>query len=306
MVDFSYSSYAVYRLGLVGDTPTFLLQTTVNEAGTIPDLGNDDTFSEGDAVFNFTPQGQATTTLPYLDVIDIDGTLYPMFGLIVSVSPNLVVFIDRSNVTPPATIDPIFGSQPYSFCFGPDTAIATPDGARVVSELAMGDCILAADGHAVAVKWIGRQDLIPAFMAETARPVYIEAGALGDSLPERDLIVTPEHALAIDGVMITAGALVNGSTVRHLGLAEMPHSLTVYHIETEGHAVILAEGQPAETFIDYAGRKAFDNYSEFEALFPEKANIPEIGMPRISAARQVPAPLKARLGLESAKGPAAA
>ena len=95
----------------------------------------------------------------------------------------------------------------------------------------------------------------------------IAAGALGDNLPIRDLRLTSDHALLIDDVLVQAGALVNGSTIRRIPNAELGERFTVFHIETENHEVILAEGTPAETFIDNVSRRRFDNFAEYEALY---------------------------------------
>jgi len=45
------------------------------------------------------------------------------------------------------------------------------------------------------------------------RPVLIRRGAMADELPRRDLSVSPEHALWIDGVLVPARLLTNGITI---------------------------------------------------------------------------------------------
>ena len=80
-------------------------------------------------------------------------------------------------------------------------------------------------------------------------------------------------------------------------MAELPERVTYYHVEAEDHDVILANGAPAETFIDYLGRKAFDNYDEYVALYGAERIIPEMARPRISSRRLVPEAIKARLGI---------
>jgi hypothetical protein len=182
-------------------------------------------------------------------------------------------------------------------CFAPDTAIATPTGEVAVETLAIGDPILTHDGRTVPVKWIGRQTVLTRFhMAERLQPVRVRAGALGEGLPERDLVLTADLALLIGGLLINAGALVNGGSIDWVPLSELGERFTVYHVETEEHDIILAEGAPAETFIDYVGRQAFDNYAEYVALYGEERIITEMPYPRISTARLVPPALKARMG----------
>lgn len=183
-----------------------------------------------------------------------------------------------------------------NLCFVDGTLIATPDGERVVEELQIGDEVLTADGRGVPVKWIGRQFIsapVNAAIDEKLAPVRISAGTLGT---HTDLTVSADHGLIVDGFVITAGALVNGTTIRFVPAADLPQSFTYYHIETEAHDAILANGAKAETFIDYAGRQAFDNYDEYLSLYGADRLIHECPLPRISSTRLVPHGIKARLG----------
>lgn len=189
----------------------------------------------------------------------------------------------------------------FTTCFLTGTGIATANGVCAVEDLQIGDLVLTADGQTVPVKWIGRQAVATQFgPAERRMPVRVRAGALGDGLPVRDLTLTADHALLIDGLLINAGALVNGSSIDYVPLCELGDSYTVYHIETENHDVILAEGAPAETYIDYVARRAFDNYAEYVDLYGEDRTIPEMPHARMSSARHLPPALAARLGIARA------
>ena len=186
-------------------------------------------------------------------------------------------------------------------CFLTGTEIATPYGPRPVETLVSGDQILTAEGDTVPVRFVFRQTIATRFgPPERLQPVRLRAGALGEGLPERDLVLTADHALMIDGLLINAGALVNGSSIYWVPLAELGERVTVYHVETENHDIILAEGAPTETYIDYAGRQAFDNYAEYVALYGADRAIAENPAPRISSARMLPAALCARLGIRRA------
>ncbi|QZO02575.1 Hint domain-containing protein [Chenggangzhangella methanolivorans] len=161
-----------------------------------------------------------------------------------------------------------------------------------------------ADGSAVPVKWIGRQAIGGAAgMPEGREPVRISAGALGDGLPLRDLVVTSDHAMLLDGVLVQAGALVNGSTIARLSQSVIRDGLTVFHIETKGHEIILAEGAATETFVDNVTRRAFDNFAEFEALYGATADaIAERDEPRAMSPRQVPAAIRDRIAIAAGEG----
>ncbi len=93
-------------------------------------------------------------------------------------------------------------------------------------------------------------------------PVRIRADELGLGLPHSDLTVSVDHGMIIDGLVVNASALVNGTTVDFVPLSEPGETSTYYHIETDAHDVILAKEMAAETYIDVAGRSAFDNYQD--------------------------------------------
>ena len=188
-----------------------------------------------------------------------------------------------------------------NLCFVGGTMIATPRGERLVEDLEIGDLVTTADGRAVPVKWIGRQHITrPVNIAHDARlaPVCIAAGTLGN---HSDLYVSADHGMAVDGLVINASALVNGTTIRFVPTSEIPAEFTYYHIETEAHGVILANGAASETFIDAAGRAAFDNHQDYLDLYGTERLITEMNRPRISSQRLVPKAVKDRLRAHPAK-----
>ena len=208
---------------------------------------------------------------------------------------NFYLFSDDGSIPIGAKLNGIV-AEPIILCFLAGTMIKCPEGERAVETLAIGDLILTVDGRAVPVIWIGRQTIVTLFgPPEGRRPVCIAAGALGDNLPNRDLRVTADHALFIDGVLVNAGALVNGSTIRRISRAELGERFVTYHIETEKHEIVLAEGMAAETFIDNVTRKRFDNYAEYAALYDGDRVMEELPYPRAMSARQVPQSIRNRI-----------
>jgi len=185
-------------------------------------------------------------------------------------------------------------------CFLPGTMIATPEGEAAIEALAIGDMIRTADGREVAVKWVGRKTMqASVFMDDTMLPVRVAAGAFGNGLPAQDLYLSANHGIVMDDMLVNAGAMVNDETIRFVAMAEIPGSFTYYHIETEAHDEILANGVPVETFIDYVGRKGFDNYDEYVAIYGSDRLIPEMKRMRVSSRRQLPQALRERLGVSS-------
>lgn len=196
------------------------------------------------------------------------------------------------------SVIPVNTSHVLSLCFVGGTEVDTPEGPRAVEDLAIGDMVTTTDGRAVPIKWVGRQDIrnLP-WMPAAHEPIRISKDALAPGVPSKDLFVSPDHGMVWDDMIVNAGTLVNGRSVKVVPQAELPNVFTYFHVETEEHDIILANGAPTETFIDYAGRQSFDNYDEYVALYGCERLIKEQPLKRISARRQLPDKLRARLGL---------
>jgi len=185
-------------------------------------------------------------------------------------------------------------------CFMPGTRILTPAGEVAVEALKAGDVVTTAEGESMPIRWLGRQTVSRLF-ADPLRvlPIRITQGALGDNMPSRDLLVSPDHALLTDGALIQAGALVNDTSI--VRETKVPERFTYYHVELADHSLIVAENTPAETFIDNIDRMAFDNWDEHDAL-PDAGDMQlvEMGYARAKACRQVPRATRDRLARRAA------
>ena len=160
---------------------------------------------------------------------------------------------------------------PACFCRG--TLILTERGEVAVEDLAIGDRVVTLSGAVRAIKWIGRRAYDGRFVAANRKvmPIRVAAGALAQGLPARDLFLSPEHALYLDGQLVPAGLLVNGAAIRQV---ESVDRLEYFHIELDRHDVILAEGAPTETFVDCDSRVIFHNAGEFAELYPDDLPAP--------------------------------
>jgi hypothetical protein len=162
-------------------------------------------------------------------------------------------------------------------CFADGTANETPQGPVAVDNLAIGDMVTTITGEMREVRWIGYRnvDCWHHPRPETVLPVRIQADAFGPDLPRRDLYLSPDHALDQEDVLIPVKYLINGGTVAQIGRPRV----TYYHLEFKTHDVILAEGLPAETYLE-TGQHNLRRWRHYRRLPPD----PRTGRRRRSAA----------------------
>jgi hypothetical protein len=169
------------------------------------------------------------------------------------------------------------GTDTLYVCFAAGTRIQTATGEVAVEALQPGDRVVTLGGRGLPVKpvlWVGRRHVVLAGRADAAEmaPIRIKAGALGPNTPKRDLVVSPDHCLYLDGALVPARLLVNGrSVVAEIGMAEV----TWYHVELETHEVLVAEGASAESWLDCGNRSWFQNAPV--ALLTVPGNLDAVG-----------------------------
>jgi Ca2+-binding RTX toxin-like protein len=167
-------------------------------------------------------------------------------------------------------------------CFTPGTAIATPRGEVLVEDLKVGDTVITRDNGIQEIRWIGAKPMDGRQLQNNPhlQPVLIEKGALGNGLPERDTLVSPNHRMLVNTdrvalyfeeneVLVSAKHLVNPKagvqSVTSMGL-------TYLHFMFDNHEVVLSNGAWTESFQpgDYS-LKGIGNAQRHEIfeLFPE-------------------------------------
>ena len=169
-------------------------------------------------------------------------------------------------------------------CFTPGTAILTPSGEVAVEDLKVGDRVVTRDNGLQTIRWIGKKQLSgrDLLARPKLRPVMIRAGSLGPNLPDRDMMVSPNHRMLL--VNRQAQLLFEETEVlvaaKHLigmgGVQQVDRTGVEYvHFLCDNHEVVLANGAWSESFqpgeysmgsIDCAQRK------EIYDLFPELRN----------------------------------
>jgi len=246
-----------------------ILQQPTSFTGTIAG------FQQGDKIDLITPS--VVTSVAYIDPDNTPsgGVLTAYDGTAVVASLQLLGNYTTStgltfSFTPDASGT---GYDLYMPCYRRGTRIQTAQGETLIEQLAIGDTVMTTTGHLMPIRWIGRRSYSGGFAARNIEvlPVLIRAGALADDLPRRDLWVSPEHAMYVDGMLIAARDLVNGESIIQV---EAVDEVTYFHLEFDTHAVIYAEGAPSESFVDDESREMFDNAAEYARLYPRAVRTP--------------------------------
>ena len=146
----------------------------------------------------------------------------------------------------------------FTACFVAGTRIGAEHGGIAVEALRVGDRVQTLlSGKAEPVVWIGHRhvDCRRHPQPRMVWPVRILAGAFGPGRPCRELWLSPDHAVYVIDVLIPVKHLINGATI-----AQVPvDAVTYYHVELSRHDVLLAEGLPAESYLETGERANFAN-----------------------------------------------
>jgi len=174
-------------------------------------------------------------------------------------------------------VQSVYSSATRVVCFANSTRIETPEGPRAISDLIVGDMVHTVDSGVQPIRWIGRNTVSA---CGNLVPIRIKAGALGENLPIRDLVVSQQHRILVRSriaermtgkreVLIPAKKMLLWKGVE---LANDIRDITYAHILLDRHELVVAEGLEAETL--YLGPEAekslsSDALSEIRAIFPD-------------------------------------
>ena len=187
--------------------------------------------------------------------------------------------------------------DPLPVCFAGDALIETSSGPIRAREIAPGDLVVTRDHGLQRVTWAGRSEVGGhVFRANPKlRPVRIAAGALGNGLPTRDLLVSRQHRMLLSsrvaermfGVPEVFVAAIKLTVLPGIDVDETVESIDYVHLLFDDHQIVYAEGAPAESLL--VGSEALkavgaEARAEIFALFPELRG-PEDGL---APARQIP------------------
>jgi hypothetical protein len=155
-------------------------------------------------------------------------------------------------------------------CFVTGSLIYTSNGDVSVENLQVGATVITNSGLERTVRWIGTRSLdCNRHPNPTAVwPVRILKNAFGCNRPARDLWLSPDHSVCVhvlDEVLVPIKHLINDATIVQVEVAE----ITYWHVELDSHDILLAEGLPAESFLDTGVRAGFENGAEHMVLHPD-------------------------------------
>ena len=234
-----------------------------------------------DAVLTGTTNSFANTVanFGYGDSIDLRGLAFASGATAVLSAGTLLTVTAGSNsekITLAAprnssftvTNDGTNGSLVTAPCFAAGTRIRTTRGEITVETLVEGDRAITATGTSPIV-WIGHRRVACAQHPRPwdVNPVRIAPHAFAPNQPSRDVWLSPDHAVFRDGVLIPIRYLINGATI----IQEPRDTVTYFHVELAAHAILLAEGLPAESFLDTGNRGAFANGGGAVMMHPDFA-----------------------------------
>ncbi|UYV37328.1 Hint domain-containing protein [Rhodobacteraceae bacterium D3-12] len=244
-----------------------------NDDGDI-DLNNDDSV-DGQDVISSWPGDTVTVNVPGVGNITYTGTtLYLADGRQVFTPTDGQALQNGTLVgaTGVTTQGPLNVSDLGPICFTPGTLIDTPEGARRIETLCVGDAVLTRDHGAQPIRWIGAQSICG---KDEFAPVRFETGAVGNDAP---LVVSPNHRVLVSGwqaelfcgvdeVLVAAKHLVNGLTVRIVPC----ETVTYLHLLCDAHEIVSAHGVWSESLYPAAlqGHADRGTLREIRALFPE-------------------------------------
>jgi hypothetical protein len=161
-------------------------------------------------------------------------------------------------------------------CFAVGTRILTAAGEVPVENLRVGDQVVTLHGHRffAPIVWLGHRhiDCQRHPRPHDVWPIRITAGAIADGVPHRDLWLSPEHAVLfrdeVAGMLVPIRHLLNGTSIAQVPVA----SITYSHLELARHDAIVAEGLPAETYLDTGNRADFADAGPVVTMHPTSAD----------------------------------
>jgi len=201
-------------------------------------------FTNGDVIDFPSVSFSASETLTYGNgtlALSTAGTAEAALALSGSFSPSALELAADPGGGSEVTLDP----PP---CFAEGTLIDTPGGRMPVERLRPGDVVSLDSGGFAPLLWIGARevDITGHAHPEAHWPVRIRAHAFGLGRPCCDVLLSPDHAVSVAGVLVPVKFLVNGRSL----VIEKRDWIRYFHFALPRHGVVRAAGLPVESYFD--------------------------------------------------------
>jgi len=274
----TYAATGYYQIQYSQTTGQYRIESNyIYDASTITDEQVGDVFVAGQTV-------KITATADGYEAYETI-VAFTSDGIITRTASGLYALQTNNTGYAPLTILDV-NTDPFPVCFVAGTLIDTDRGAVPVEALAIGDKVIGSTGVRT-VKWIGWRhyhavSLRTPAQREACTPVRILAGALDDNQPSQDLRVSPWHHLYVDGVLVRANDLINGTSIVQETLIS---EFSYYHVELDQFDVIRAHDVYSESWADGGNRDFFQNV-DVTTLRPEDQKRRKADRPGFTALRK--------------------
>lgn len=290
---------------------TITLNSNSWEAVNISDGGTDANFSDTDSdqtlngaqtIFGTSYSGGTLVEAEYtLTVEDPDGNVYTLIGFNINNSSPAYATVEglafigsfppqgvALTVTGTAEGPPNSGggATPASGyaappCFASGTLIDTDRGPVRIERLRPGMRVRTLDNGYQPLRLALATPMTAADLSACPehRPIRIRRGAIRPGVPDREIVVSPQHKVLLDDwraelffgadeVLVAARHLVNGIDIRR---DDSPAGVVYHHLVFDSHQIVSAQGLFSESFLP--GEQVIDGFtmrmkSDFFDEFP--------------------------------------
>ncbi len=259
-LDFLASALDAGTILFADGAETLRVDAAGSVAATLLDFTAGDTVDLSDVPDNATLAATGTLVGGVLDIYS-GATLQASLALpsFAYSQASLVVGSNNAGGTEVTTTTPP--------CFLAGTLIRTTKAEMPVEALQVGMHVPTVAGECRRIVWLGhrRVDCRRHPHPEKVWPVRVQQAAFAPATPQRDLLLSPDHAVFADGVLIPIRALINGTTITPQARDEV----TYFHVELDRHDILLADGLACESYLDTGNRSAFANGGAAIQLHPD-------------------------------------
>ncbi len=166
-------------------------------------------------------------------------------------------------------------------CFASGTIISTKDGDLPVEKLRVGDLVMTRDSGYQPIRRICGKRMTGRYLLDNPhlRPVLVQAGAFDTAMPNRDMMMTPNMRLPIEGQntgflgrdkedRVAIKFMVNHDTIQQVDTIGTDYFLVLL----DNHEVVAANGiwvecfNPNDTSLNHLGNA---QKVEIFEIFPE-------------------------------------